>query len=68
MLSADQNFDVAQVIRFFRSKVRVKIKGDEASRNNSRSTDRATLNIGTCTHGDCSALYDGMFLCCSLES
>lgn len=31
MLSADQNFDVAQVIRFFRSKVRVQTKGDQAS-------------------------------------
>lgn len=37
MLCADQNFDVAQVIRFFRSKVRVQMKGD---RNKSKAGEQ----------------------------
>lgn len=43
MLCADQNFDVAQVIRFFRSKVRVRRKGGGGGAETAAGRERLRL-------------------------
>lgn len=55
MLCADQNFDVAQVIRFFRSKVRVQMKG---GRNNNNRTGERWLAVSVLQPGELIIYYE----------